>query len=252
MTMPAARILMSGDTAVVIEFGDTIDRRISALVLGLDQRLTNASIPGVVETVPTLRSLMVHYDPSITSFGVLSERIAEHLADVEGREIDGRLWTIPACYDLELAPDLEEVATATGLTPDDVVALHSGTTYRVYMLGFLPGHPYMGDLPAPLQLPRRQSPRTLVPPGSIAIATSMTSIYPLASPGGWHLIGRTPINLFDTRRDPPVLLSPADQIRFRRIGRSEYDEIAARAATDPWTLVADGAGLRQPDCDEHA
>ena len=127
------------------------------------------------------------------------------------------MWRIPACYDPSLSPDLAEVATRTGLTPQQVAERHSAVTYHVYMVGFLPGYPYMGDLPAELALPRRENPRTKVPPGSIAIATTLTAVYTLESPGGWHLIGRTPAPLWDLRRDRPVVLQAGDKVVFRPI-----------------------------------
>ena len=207
------RFLSAGDRALVVEFGDRIDRALNAEVLRLDTSLRSSELAGVVETVPTFRSLMVHYDPLVTTRANLERAIASLLDRKPGSRSTGTLWRVPVCYDGEFAPDLAEVAHLTGLSPGEVVALHSGTRYHVYMLGFLPGFPYMGDLPPRLALPRRADPRVRVPAGSIAIATTLTAIYPYVSPGGWHLIGATPIRLFDPERAQPALFAPGDTVQ---------------------------------------
>ena len=207
------RFLSAGDRALVVEFGDRIDRALNAEVLRLDTSLRSSGLVGVVETVPTFRSLMVHYDPLVTTRANLERAIASLLDRKPGSRSTGTLWRVPVCYDGEFAPDLAEVAHLTGLSPGEVIALHSGTRYHVYMLGFLPGFPYMGDLPPRLALPRRADPRVRVPAGSIAIATTLTAIYPYESPGGWHLIGATPIRLFDPERAQPALFAPGDTVQ---------------------------------------
>jgi KipI family sensor histidine kinase inhibitor len=227
------RILASGDTALVVEFGTKADRALSELVLALDQRVREAGIVGVVEAVPTLRSLMIHHDPTVIDHDGLARALDPLIAGLEGGALAGRHWRLPACYEPALAADLASVAASTGLSADEVVARHSGAVYRVYALGFLPGLPYMGDLPAGLILPRRQSPRVAVPAGSIAIATTMTVIYPLESPGGWHLIGRTPVSLFDAGRAEPSLLAPADTVQFEPVDRAEYDRLL-KAVAEGW------------------
>jgi KipI family sensor histidine kinase inhibitor len=229
-----ARFLSAGDTALTVEFGQTAERRLSALVLALYGRLSASALPGLIELVPTLRSLTIHYDPCQTSAEALSGSIRPLLDGLEAQPLSGRRWLIPACYARELAPDLDEVAHRTGLSRTDVVRAHTAGDYRVYMLGFLPGHPYMGDLPEALRLPRRETPRIAVPAGSVAIATALTGIYPLESPGGWHLIGRTPARLFDPARDPAVLLAPGDQVRFTSIGPAEFDELDQASRAGSW------------------
>jgi inhibitor of KinA len=236
-----ARFLNAGDTALVVEFGDRVDRRLSGLVLALDERLAAAEVPGVVETVPTLRSLMIHYDPAITTHDELEARMQTMLAGLEERPTQGRSWIIPVCYEPPVGPDVEYVAGRTNRTAKAVAELHASVRYRVYMLGFLPGQPYMGELPQPLHLPRRENPRTAVPPGSVAIATTMTTIYPLECPGGWHLIGRTPARLFDASRKHPVLLAPADKVTFRPIPRAEFEALEAAAMAGDWQLPPEGA-----------
>jgi inhibitor of KinA len=212
------RFLPVGDRALTIEFGDRIDRGLSRDVLRLDHIIRAAPPQGVVETVPTFRSLLVHYDPLVTSRADLERAISGLTAGEQDGAAAARLWRIPVCYEGRFAPDLGDVAQSTGLAPAEIVALHRSVRYHVYMLGFLPGFPYMGDLPPQLALPRRANPRVRVPPGSIAIATTLTAIYPFESPGGWHLIGATPIRLFDPAGDPPALLAAGDLLEFEPIG----------------------------------
>src|SRR5207302_1151948 len=154
------------------------------------------------------------------------ERAITRLLDREsGSRVAATLWRVPVCYEGEFAPDLVEVARLTGLAPGEVAALHSGTRYHVHMLGFLPGFPHLGPLPPPLALPRRADPRLRVPAGSIAIATTLTAIYPCESPGGWHLIGATPIHLFDAVRARPALFAPGDAVLFDPIDPTSFGSI---------------------------
>lgn len=223
------RFLAAGDRALVVEFGDCVGRELSERVLALDAVIRANQPKGIVETVPTFRSLMVYYDPLVTG-GVELERAITALLDCEGHRPTGAvLWRVPACYEGDHAPDLAEVARLTGLTPAEFVALHSGVRFHVYMLGFLPGFPYMGDLPEALRLPRRADPRVRVSAGSISIATSLTAIYPYESPGGWHLIGATPIRLFDPERVPPALFTPGDAVIFDPIDAGSFESIRRAA-----------------------
>jgi inhibitor of KinA len=230
------RFLPAGDTALSVEFGDRIDRKLNDRVLHLRERLRQANVDGVIETVPTFRSLMVHYDPNRIGGARLTEIIGTLLGEGSNERARRRCWRIPTCYAPDCAPDLAEVAEQTRLSPDEVVRHHSNTEYHVYMIGFVPGYPYMGDLPRAIDLPRRREPRTKVPPGSVAIAAGMTGIYPIESPGGWHLIGATPIRLFDVRWPRPSLLSPGDTVRFEPIGRAEYAEIRKAVAAETYTV----------------
>jgi len=231
------RFLPAGDTALVIEFGDRIDRALSNRVLQLSRQIGHAALPGVVETMPTFRSLMVHYDPLITGAETLRHAIGGLLGQPNARAGGGRLWRLPACYAPSLAPDLQAVAERTGIPVEGVVARHSGTLFHVYMIGFTPGYPYMGDLPVELHLPRREDPRTRVPAGSIAIAASLSAVYPSESPGGWHLIGATPVRLFDPGSERPSLLGPGDAVRFEPIELDEFAAFAAEAEVRTAALV---------------
>ena len=213
-----------------VRFLSVGDRALSREVLRLDRVIRAARPAGVVETVPTFRSLLVHYDPLATSRADLERAIAGLLDRVEEARTDARLWRVPVCYEGEFAPDLAEVARQTGLTPSAVINLHSDVRYHVYLLGFLPGFPYMGDLPPRLALPRRADPRLRVPAGSISIATALTAIYPYESPGGWRLIGATPIRFFDPARNPPSLLAAGDAVLFDPIDPDAF--AAIRVAVD--------------------
>jgi inhibitor of KinA len=228
--MPEFRVLPAGDTALVVEFGDQIDRRLSTWVLALARRLDEARLGGVVETVPTYRSLMVHYDPLALAADALEAKIVELMRGLHATGESVRHWRLPACYDPQLAPDLDEVAARTDHSPGQVVELHSTTPYYVYMIGFLPGLAYLGDLPAELSLPRLSTPRLKVPAGSVAIATTMTSIYPIDHPGGWHLIGRSPVSLWERQPVVRTLLAPGDKVTFMPVSLREYEELLAKAA----------------------
>ncbi len=219
---------------MIVEFGRDIDRHTSALVLSLADRIRGEAIPGIVETVPTFRSLMVHYDPLTLSAPALKAHLQPLLEGLVASEQAGRRWRLPACYDPSVGLDLVEVAGRTKLSVDDVVRIHSQTTYHVYMLGFLPGFPYMGDLPAELALPRRENPRVKVPKGAIAIAMRMSSIYVLESPGGWHVLSLTPAPLWDLRREQPVLLAAGDKVDFEPVSLADYETLLARAESGEW------------------
>jgi len=242
------KIKSLGDTALSIEYGEAIDPAVNAQVMALYAALQGAlaehALTGVVETVPSFRALAVHYDPLRIGRDELVARLRPWIESARPDVRAGQGWTLPACYEGEdLAPDLAEVAAATGLTPDGVIAAHAGAVYPVYILGFVPGFAYLGGVPEVLRLPRRTSPRTAVPAGSVAIAGEMTGVYPLESPGGWHLLGRCPVPMFDSRRDPAVFLAPGDTVRFAAISRAEYDAMKASAEAgtfDVATLRTEG------------
>ena len=225
------RLLPAGDTALTVEFGDRIDRQLSNLVLALARCLTEAKIVGVVECVPTFRSLTVYYDPLLLPYSVLSGRIAKLMQGLRAAEIAGRHWRLPVCYDESVAPDLADVAARTNLAPGQVIERHSAPTYHVYMLGFLPGQPYMGDVANELALPRRQSPRMKIPAGSLAIAMTMTCVFPSETPCGWHLIGRCPVPLWDVRNGGSApLLRPGDKVGLMPVSLREFERLFAKAA----------------------
>ena len=228
------RILKAADSALVFEFGTAIDRKISDRVLGLAEILNNAGLPGATEIVATFRSLCVNYDSLKTTGAELEQAIVALMKGAGTSSQIRRLWEIPVCYDPEFALDIEEVATRVGLSVAEVAALHTGTQYHVYMIGFVPGYPYMGDLPKQLRLPRRRDPRTRVPPGSLAIATSLTAVYPYESPGGWHLIGTSPVRFFDPDSANGSLLGPGDSVKFRSVAAGEFSRICRAVERDEY------------------
>jgi KipI family sensor histidine kinase inhibitor len=239
------RLLPAGDTALSVEFGDSVDRAVSALVLALAYRVAEAKIAGVIECVPTFRSLMIYYDPLILPYAALAARIGKLTQGLRAGETTGRAWRLPVCYDESVAPDLAGVAACTNLTPAQVVERHSAASYHVYMLGFLPGQPYLGDVPRELALLRRQSPRLRIPAGSVAIAMQMTSIFPTETPCGWHLIGRCPVPLWDLGRGATSpLLQPGDTVSFTPVSLREYEGLLARAA-DGQTVVTPAGDIRE-------
>ena len=230
------RLLPYGDGAFLVEFADIIDRSISEHILHLNQQVRLAKLPGLLETVPTFRSLLVRYDAGETSFGTLSEQVMSLHKTGASEPRSSRHWQVPVCYEPDFAPDLADVADATGMSSDEVVKLHVGVTYHIYMIGFVAGYPYLGDLPEALSLPRRSDPRLRVPAGSIAIALTMAAIYPLVSPGGWHLIGRTPIKLFDPGWQQPALFAPGDSIDFVPIDAARFEELLQAVETENYQI----------------
>lgn len=249
MTVP--RLLDAGDGAFTIEFGDRIDPALSARVAALDRAVRAAiaqgALPGVVETMPTFRSLTVLYDPLRTRRAEVQAALGPLLAAGDDAAASaGRQWRLPVGYGGEAGADLDELAAAAGLSREAVIDLHAGTIYRVYMIGFLPGFPFMGDLAPPLHRPRRTEPRLRVPAGAVAVANGLTAVYPWQSPGGWHLIGRCPVPLFDAKAAQPSLLAPGDSVRFEPVSPVRLAELeAAIAAGDVpftnWLETADAA-----------
>jgi len=232
MALPAigVRLLDAGDSALTVEFGDRIDPALLAAVAALDNDIAREQaagrLPGLIETMPTFRSLTLFFDPLVTHRGALIEAL-QPLVDAAGHAapVAGRGWRLPVCYEGEAGPDLADTALAIGASVDELVALHSGAEYRVHMLGFLPGFPFMGGVPERLHLPRRNQPRVRVPAGSVAVAGGLAAIYPWESPGGWHLLGRCPVPLFDAAREAPALLGVGDRVRFTAVGTDEYNRL---------------------------
>lgn len=238
--MPDFRVLPAGDTALTVEFGDRIDRQLNERVLALAEAVREAGIEGIVECVPTFRSLTVHYDPLAIPFAALCARIGKLIPGLRAASAQGRMWRLPACYDPELAPDLVDAAARTNLSTGQLIERHSATNYHVYMLGFLPGQAYMGDVVPELALARRATPRPKIPAGSLGIAGAMTCIFPQETPCGWHLIGRSPVALWDRRSATAPLLQAGDKVHFDPVSRREYETLAARAAEGRLTLLPIG------------
>jgi inhibitor of KinA len=225
-----------GDCAVVIALGSTIDEATHRRVRAVCARLESHPPVGMIEYVPAFASVTVYYDPARVAplgirnasppharFAASLEATLDHLEDEEASAT--RMVEIPVCYGGDLGPDLDDVAQRSGLSSDEVVRLHSGGDYRVYMIGFMAGFAYLGGLPERIATPRRSTPRERVPASSVGIGGSQTGVYPIVSPGGWNIIGRTPLRMFDPDRDPPTLLQMGDHVRFRAISLDAFREM---------------------------
>lgn len=222
--MSDVRIVAAGDAALLIELASVIDPAVNDQAVELARSIRERDAPGIRDVVVGYASVTVYFDPLHVDPLDLEDRI-RHMADdfprhphVEGSPID-----VPVCYGGEFGPDLTDVAAATGLSESEVITLHCGVPYRVYVVGFMPGFAYMASVDPRLALPRRSTPRTRVPAGSVAIAAGQTGIYPVESPGGWHLLGRTQVKPYDPSRADPFLFRPGDRVRFRPITADEFE-----------------------------
>lgn len=223
----------AGDSALLVEFGDRLDPAINNAAIAFDARLREAALAGVGESAPTIRSVLVRFDPLELPPADLRARIAELLGERDWLAAPPparrSLWRIPACYGAEYGPDLEEIADHVGCSPDAAVAAHAGTHQRVFMLGFAPGVAYLGLLPEAWNIPRLKEVRPQVPAGSLLVAVRQTVLFAAAMPTGWRTIARTPFHSFDPRREPPVLIAPGDEIGFEPVSPAEYERLCTRA-----------------------
>jgi inhibitor of KinA len=225
------RFLPTGDRALSVELGEEISVEINTRVRALDYLIEQKAVPGVIETVPSYRALLVYYDPAVLGYDALCAELttlAEQATTTTmppAREVE-----LPCCYEGELGPDLEAAAARLALPVDELVRLHAEAEYLVYFIGFTPGLPYMTGAPERLTIPRLDTPRVKLPAGSVAIGGSQCCVYSVESPGGFWLLGRTPVRLYDPAATEPILLRPGDHVRFRRIDRREFDDIASRVA----------------------
>lgn len=218
------RVVPAGDSAILIELGSEVDPEISSMVFALTDLIRDAGVNSDLEILPTYRSVLVYYDPLVRSYAEMFEIVhgaVEDLAEPANQTISLKIVEIPVVYGGDDGPDLHFVADHAGMTENDVIELHSGTDYRVYMLGFAPGFPYLGGLDERIAAPRLKTPRVLVPAGSVGIAELQTGVYPNAGPGGWRIIGRTSVNLFDVNNPKPSLITPAAKVRFKPVYQHE-------------------------------
>jgi KipI family sensor histidine kinase inhibitor len=222
------RYLPAGESALVVEFGQAIDPAIHDRVMALDAAIAQAELAGVTETVPTYRSLMIHFDPRRLTTQGLIEALAG-LKDAEVARARPRRWRLPACYDPPHGEDLAEVEAILGLSKERIIALHGSAVYRVYMYGFAPGFTFLGGLPTALSIARRAAPRPPAPPGSLLIAGGQALVASIAMPTGWYAIGRTPVKIFDARRERSFLADIGDEIVFERIDLTAFDALSAAA-----------------------
>ena len=222
--MEPLRIVAAGDAALVVELPPRIDPAINARLVVMADALRARCGSAVQDAVVGYCTLTIYFDPFHVDPRWLEGEVLAVSREMEAAPLpEGALVEIPVCYGGELGPDLEDVAERIGGTAAEVIELHTAREYRVYVVGFVPGFAYMASVDERLALPRRSSPRTKVPAGSVAIAAGQTGIYPVETPGGWHILGRTPVRPFDPRRAQPVLLAPGDRVKFVPITREEFD-----------------------------
>lgn len=226
------RIRPQGDRCLIIDLGDQIDQAVGLRCLTLADGLRQAQVPGVLDIVPSFTAVAIYFEPGKALGDDPIARLTSLVKDIVGRIADGaqlsaRRIEIPVCYGGKHGPDLEDVAKRMGLAPDEVVKAHHGSICRVYMIGFAPGHPYIGIHDERFALPRREVPRTALPAGSLGIANRQSTIYPNVLPGGWHIIGATPLKLFNAAAEQPTLLMPGDEIEFVPIGQDRFDAVKA-------------------------
>lgn len=218
------RFLLCGDTGISVEFGNAIDPAINRQVQQLFGELIKRQLPGILGLNPTYRSLFIQYDPWHCSFENLLLAVEESLKATDDDTVTSApLIEIPVSYGGEYGPDLDAVASFHGMTPGEVVRLHCAAVYTVYMIGFTPGFPYLGGLDERLHTPRRKEPRKVVPAGSVGIADRQTGIYPIDSPGGWHLIGKTPVRIFDLEKADPFTIHAGQSLKFKPITREAFE-----------------------------
>jgi KipI family sensor histidine kinase inhibitor len=218
------RILPSGDAAITVEFSRTIDTEANRRVLALDRILAREAVAGITETVPTYRSLLVHYDPLQIGFDALGAKLTALAQLPMPQKAERKCWRIPVSYGGEHGLDLEDVAKKLGMTTEEIVARHVAGDYRVAMIGFTPGWSYLSGLDHSLQMPRRQNPRLLTPAGTISIGGVQTGVQCLAGPSGWHLLGRTAVRTYQLHRDPIFLLEPGDAVTFAAVDAKTFAE----------------------------
>lgn len=235
--MADVRFLLTGDTSVTVEFGNEISTEINAKIRAFNIALQQSKIPGIVETVPTYRSLAVHYDPEVIRYGALVKKLQGLMGQLDSIQIPpSDVLEIPVLYGGEEGPDIEFVAEHAGKTVQEVIDIHTSTEYLIYMLGFTPGFTYLGGMSEEIATPRLKTPRVLIPGGSVGIAGAQTGVYPIDSPGGWQLIGRTPVRMYDPDRATPILPEAGQYIKFYAIDKAEYDRIAALEAGEGYVV----------------
>lgn len=239
--MQSIKMLPAGESGLVVEFGKSIDPVVNARVHRTAALINRTLGEYVREVVPTYRSLLVYFDPLVITRQELSKKISSLITVDDCAEAiagEKEIIEIPVCYGGEYGPDIGFVARHNGLTVEEVINIHTSTPYQVYMIGFTPGFPYLGGMSEKIAAPRLEKPRTLIPAGSVGIAGSQTGFYPTASPGGWRLIGRTPVKGFDKDSPHPFPFKPGVYLRFVSVSEAEYLEIKARVETGTYRLVS--------------
>ena len=232
MSPPLPRTVPLGDAAVLVDFSDTLDLSVNARIQQLAEAIRRRRVAWIGDVVPALGSLALHFDPARYDLAIPPlEAAAALVKDCLARRLPdladlARTVDVPVCYDAALGPDLAEVAERCKMTIEETVRRHCASPHRVLMVGFAPGHPYIGGLDEKLSVPRRATPRPIVIAGSIAIANTQSVVYPFTISGGWNILGRTPLRIFDPGREPPALMAPGDRVQFRAIDSAEFDKLA--------------------------
>lgn len=224
--MQEIKILTAGDSSLLIEFGDEISPQINQKITATVQLMKEQHIEGVVDIIPAFCSLLINYDPRVVTFDELEARMKNLVkVDIKAEAGKKKIFEIPVCYGGEYGPDIENIAQHAGLSVEEVIQIHSSRDYLIYMLGFLPGFTYLGGLDERIHTPRLANPRVKINAGSVGIGGSQTGIYPLDSPGGWQLMGMTPVKTYDPDREVPILVEAGDYIRFVPVSEEEYHRI---------------------------
>jgi KipI family sensor histidine kinase inhibitor len=226
--MQNVKILTAGDSSILIQFGNSIDPQINGKIAATVQLMREQHIEGVVDIIPAFCSLLINYDPRVISYDRMKTRMEQILSmEIAAGTRKKKVYQIPVCYGGSFGPDLDNIAEHAGLTPQEVIDIHTSTDYLIYMLGFLPGFTYLGGLDERIHTPRLANPRIRIPAGSVGIGGSQTGIYPMDSPGGWQLMGMTPVKTYDPNREVPILVEAGDYIRFVPVDEAEYERIKA-------------------------
>ncbi|MBR6158748.1 MAG: 5-oxoprolinase subunit PxpB [Lachnospiraceae bacterium] len=240
MSVNYPRILPTGDRALTVEFGNEIDEHINARLMGLIRELSEERIKGIEEFVPSFRAVLIHYNPAILSYdrmtSILNAALAKPVSELSHHK---RTVEVPVCYDIKYGPDIAFVAEHAGISIEEVIKIHTSTPYLVYMLGFQPGFPYLGGLDERIHTPRLETPRIKLEAGSVGIGGGQTGLYPMESPGGWRIIGVTPVRCYNPDKDKPIPYMAGDYIKFRAVSKEEFDELRERDIRGEFDFVVE-------------